>query len=340
MPTDEELLDEEEPRRLTHVIYNTALGHVRIRAEDSLTTTVEVPAGEVRFRRVVGAAEPEVALWLGSVERTFLGRMLEHVLSALRITPEARAALEAVRQKLDELGPPLIVASEGDDGAPAEAPPILEAPRAPDGPAARAPALADVRRRGRARPPTAAPARKVAPSAVPLAPPAPEESGAETRPAESASQAPTPALAGATAAPVAEALPSSPDPSAPAVGITFETVWRDLQALQVQGPSLHALAGQASSEIREVAPDGVWLYSHGLGREYFIPRDLLEGAWTTLVAQGYLVPRELRGGMSYGAATLLAHLPYVEYSADPITLYFPATAPHPLGTVRRRDLAP
>jgi hypothetical protein len=119
---------------------------------------------------------------------------------------------------------------------------------------------------------------------------------------------------------------------------TFETVWQDLHALVEHGPALHALAGQASSEIREVADDGIWLYSHGLGREYLIGRDLLEVAWAVLAQHGVLVPRELRGAMSYGAATLLAHLPYVEYSADPITLYFPGLVGHPLGTVRRRDL--
>src|SRR4051794_34358468 len=86
----------EQPQRLTHVIYNATLGHVRVRADDSLSTTVELPAGEVRFRRVVGAVEPEMALWLDSAERDYLGRMLEHVLRTLKITPEARAALDGV----------------------------------------------------------------------------------------------------------------------------------------------------------------------------------------------------------------------------------------------------
>jgi hypothetical protein len=115
-------------------------------------------------------------------------------------------------------------------------------------------------------------------------------------------------------------------------------VWQDLAALPERSRALQALTGQASSEIREVADDGVWLYSQSLGRHYLIGRDLLEVAWSSLVERGVLVPRELRGAMSYGAAMLLAHLPYVEYSADPIRLYFPALSPHPLGTVRRRDL--
>ena len=68
---------DERPARLTHVIYNAALGHVRVRAEDGPATTVEVPPGEVRFRRVRGAVEPETGLWLDSVERSYLGRMLD-----------------------------------------------------------------------------------------------------------------------------------------------------------------------------------------------------------------------------------------------------------------------
>src|SRR3712207_3565981 len=88
------------PGRLSHVIHNAALGPVRVRAEDGLPTTIEVPPGEVRFRRVLGAVEPEAALWLDSVERDYLGRMLDHVLSRLRITPEARSALAAVQRKL------------------------------------------------------------------------------------------------------------------------------------------------------------------------------------------------------------------------------------------------
>src|SRR5918911_294934 len=98
MGRDEDSLDS-EPRRLTHVIYNATLGHVRVRAEDGLATTVEVPAGDVRFRRVLGAAEPEVALWLDSAERDYLGRMLQHVLERLKITPEARDALRGVQAK-------------------------------------------------------------------------------------------------------------------------------------------------------------------------------------------------------------------------------------------------
>src|SRR5829696_7844354 len=58
MSLDEQAFDERPPR-LTHVIYNAALGHVRVRSEDLLPTTVEVPAGEVRFRRVLGASAPE-----------------------------------------------------------------------------------------------------------------------------------------------------------------------------------------------------------------------------------------------------------------------------------------
>ncbi|HWP29777.1 MAG TPA: hypothetical protein VNM50_09600, partial [Chloroflexota bacterium] len=86
MPAEDETLAEQPPR-LTHVIYNAALGHVRVRTEDGLATTVEVPPGEVRFRRVLGAEEPEAALWLDSIEWEYLGRMLEHVLAHLKITP-------------------------------------------------------------------------------------------------------------------------------------------------------------------------------------------------------------------------------------------------------------
>ena len=72
---DDESLDARAPR-LTHVIYNAALGHVRVRSEDILPTTVEVPPGEVRFRRVLGAQEPEAALWLDSTECDALVRLL------------------------------------------------------------------------------------------------------------------------------------------------------------------------------------------------------------------------------------------------------------------------
>ena len=90
-----------------------------------------------------------------------------------------------------------------------------------------------------------------------------------------------------------------------------------------------------SSEIRDIDDDGVWLYSNSTGRTYQIARGLLEAAWTALLTTGQLVPREVR--MNYGAVTLLAHLPYVDYSVDPVTLYYPAWATHPLGSIRRRD---
>src|SRR5579875_3772927 len=153
MAREDESLDE-VPGRLTHVIYNTALGHVRVRAEDGPATTVEVPPGEVRFRRVLGAAEPEVALWLGSGERDYLGRMLEHVLRALRITPEARVALEAVQAKLEGLGPPPVVADDGESADAAASVPIVEEP-----PPAPPPAEATVAPESAAMPPEPARAR-------------------------------------------------------------------------------------------------------------------------------------------------------------------------------------
>jgi hypothetical protein len=171
--------------------------------------------------------------------------------------------------------------------------------------------------------------------------PAPIPPSAEEEPPDVAAWTPPAAEWPPDAVPPPPAAPYDPDVDGlarSAAEITFETVWQDLAALPERSGALHALTGQASSEIREVADDGVWLYSHSLGRHYLIGRDLLEVAWSSLVERGVLVPRELRGAMSYGAATLLAHLPYVEYSADPIRLYFPALSPHPLGTVRRRDL--
>jgi hypothetical protein len=375
MPRNDDT-SEEQPHRLTHVIYNSALGHVRVRAEDGLTTTVEVPSDDVRFRRVMGAAEPEVPLWLDSNERDYLSRMLEHVLRALRITPEAREALAAIRTKMEELGPPPIMASDGNpDSATDTASRILEEPPPPplpgatrastmpspdaDESAGAPPAIAPHRQRVRggrsARSADAehteqAPSRRGPESG-------PEEPGSAANPGQT-EQPPGPPTAAPRRRAAGNAAPADSraarEPASvnvePAIEppqvtldgtdepITFETVWQDLHALVEHGPALHALAGQASSEIREVSDDGIWLYSHGLGREYLIGRDLLEVAWAVLAQHGVLVPRELRGAMSYGAATLLAHLPYVEYSADPITLYFPGLVGHPLGTVRRRDL--
>ncbi len=343
MVQDRDLADDDQPGRLTHVIFNVALGHVRLRGEDTLTTTVEVPPGEVRFRRVMGASEPEIALWLDSAERDYLGRMLEHTLTTIRITPEAREALQAVRQKLQQLGPPPIVAHTP-EAMPTPAPPLLEEPgplatqlaAAPEptnaSPAAESTLVSAQAPAGESRGPMARPVAQV--PADPFAPPPgtpPAPTAADRAPA---TRPPAPDGTGAP-----EALPT-PAPSRPPAIVNFEGVWRDLEGLQTQGPTLHSLAGQASSEIREVTSDGVWLYSHGMGRQYLIGRDALQMAWATLAETGQLQPRELRGGLGYGAATLLAHLPYVEYSADPITLYFPASALHPLGTVSRRELVP
>ncbi len=348
MSREDEGLDE-EPRRLTHVIYNTALGHVRVRAEDGPATTVEVPPGEVRFRRVLGAAEPEVALWLASSEREYLGRMLEHVLRALRITPEAREALSAIERKLGELGPPPIVADTGEESAMAAAAvPLVEEPPAPPAP--------PVERRDRgSRGATAVPAAPVEEGSgeplAPSAPPATNGPASHENTGEPALVAAEPVAAGAPEADLLapgaadELLAASQAAFDAAVEadsggrvVTFEQVWRDLTALQARGPALQTLAGQAASEIREVAEDGIWLYMQQLGREHLVERRSLETAWNALVRRGQLVSRELRGGMSYGAATLLAHLPYVEYSAQPLTLYYPASTPHPLGTVHRRDV--
>jgi hypothetical protein len=336
----------EQPPRLTHVIYNAALGHVRVRTEDGLATTVEVPPGEVRFRRVLGAEEPEAALWLDSVEWDYLGRMLEHVLTHLKITPEARAALEAVRAKLTTLAPPPIVAGEEggealgppesavvEPAAPTPAPPPPASPpagtTAEGGPpaAGREPAP---RRGGARRTGSAARRRSLALPAAPTAT-APQPPASDPR----ATAPPAEAAAGVA---VERAGPAAALAAEAAVPVSFETVWRDLHTLGVTRPVLQALAGQANSEIREVADNGVWLYSHGIGREYLVPRELLKQAWERLCQTGQLVPRDLR--MSYGAVTLLAHLPYVEYTADPVTLYYPARVPHPLGTLQRREPPP
>jgi hypothetical protein len=118
--------------------------------------------------------------------------------------------------------------------------------------------------------------------------------------------------------------------------VAFETVWHDLQVLQGQTKLLQPLAGQATSEVREVADEGVWLYLHAIGRERLVSRESLAAAWSLLIGTGRLVPRDQK--IHLDATTLLAHLPYVEYSLDPVTLYFPAQVPHPLGTLRRRDL--
>jgi len=343
---------DERPPRLTHVIYNAALGHVRVRAEDGPATTVEVPPGEVRFRRVRGAVEPETGLWLDSVERSYLGRMLDHVLGTLKITPEARAALEAVQVKLAELAPPVLVAGEA-EVAESESPPpsdLLVAPAPAPEPAAAAPAPSpsaasetapagptpEPRRRARAR---HTPADEVQPPAPPrdsALPPAP----VGTPPANGARAAVSPDRADSAQPPrdAPAEVPAEPIPALPAGPHSFEQVWGDLQALPSKTRALHALAGQASSEIREVTPEGVWLYSHGIGREYLVQRERLEAAWLALAQAGHIVPRELR--MSYGIVTLLAHLPYVDYSAEPVTLYFPARTPHALGTVMRRDAEP
>jgi hypothetical protein len=343
---EDESLDE-PPGRLTHVIYNTTLGHVRVRAEDGPATTVEVPPGEVRFRRVLGASEPEVALWLGSGEREYLGRMLEHVLRALRITPEAREALDAIQVKLGELGPPPIVADDGEDnGTAAASVPLVEEPPPPPSPE---PAPVPERREHRARArsvsratPTEDQPKESTGQAEPVAGPAATEStkgadlpGGEPLPLDGELLAPGAAdeLAAASQA----AFEAAVEADSGGRAVTFEQVWRDLTALQSRGPALQTLAGQSSSEIREVAEDGIWLYMQALGRHHLIERRSLETAWAALVRRGQLMSRELRGGMSYGAATLLAHLPYVEYSAQPLTLYYPASTPHPLGTVHRRD---
>jgi hypothetical protein len=119
------------------------------------------------------------------------------------------------------------------------------------------------------------------------------------------------------------------------VPTSFDAVWGTLQELATRGPELQPLAGQASSEIREVTGEGIWLYSQAIGREYLVSRDRLKAAWEVLARDGYLVPRDV--GMSYGAVTLLAHLPYVEYSTQPVMLYYPAATRHALGTVVHRD---
>ena len=334
VPDDEQLA--ERPARLTHVIYNAALGHVRVRSEDAPATTVEVPPGDVRFRRVVGASEPEAALWLDSAECTALVRLLEYALSSLRIAPAYQPTLAALQAKVAELAALTTVASPADDQtAPAPEPLVLApepvAEAAPAAPAQRATTPAgrrSGRRGGRSSSKATAPP-------VPSSPPPalPAEVAAEVEEAASA------ALNGITMT-AAAALPTE---SATAVAAehtavprTFGEVWRDLRLLGERHPRLHALAGQVTSEVREVAEDGIWVYSHGIGRTYCVQREQLEAAWKALTAAGRLVARDL--GLSQGAVTLLAHLPYVEYSAQPLTLHYPAQTPHELGTIQRRDI--
>jgi hypothetical protein len=332
----------EQLPRLTHVIYNAAAGHVRIRAEGGSATTVEVPPGPVRFRRIRGAVEPEAALWLDTIERDYLGRMLEHTLTSLKITPEARAVLQVVQEKLADLAPTPIMASEiaigetlvsedSDAGAspqrPAEhsnpdvTPPALSAKprdieaaiRPPRAPRRRRPATP----RGTSRVSTAPDGAGMP---TPVIPPAePELSTRSPVPADE----PAPAMEPEAPLLRGDALSSVPSDVAPPS--SFEDVWRDLVALAGSQPKLQPLAGQAASEIREIVEDGVWLYSHAIGREYLVARNRLEAAWGVLLRDGYLVPRDI--GMSYGAVTLLAHLAYVAYTTHPVRLYLPSRSP-------------
>jgi hypothetical protein len=329
----------EQLPRLTHVIYNAAAGHVRIRAEGGSATTVEVPPGTVRFRRIRGAVEPEAALWLDTIERDYLGRMLEHTLTSLKITPEARAVLQVVQEKLADLAPTPIMASEiaigetlvsedPDAGAsphpPAERSTSDVAPAAPSAkPKDIETAIRPPRAPRRRRPATPRGTARVSATLdgagipPPVLPPAEPELGP---------QWPAPADEPAPGT-ESEALPlqvDSPDsvPADVAPPSSFEDVWRDLVALAVSQPKLQPLAGQAASEIREIVEDGVWLYSHAIGREYLVARSRLEAAWGVLLRDGYLVPRDI--GMSYGAVTLLAHLAYVAYTTHPVRLYLPS----------------
>jgi hypothetical protein len=263
MSREDESLDE-APGRLTHVIYNTTLGHVRVRAEDGPATTVEVPPGEVRFRRVLGASEPEVALWLGSGEREYLGRMLEHVLRALRITPEAREALQAIESKLGELGPPPIVADDGPDGDAAAAVPLVEEP--PAAVPAREPVAEPERRehRGRGRAagrtaraeqaadePATAPLPAEYPGVEPTRPTAVPRSAERTAGANGAepaavsvdARAVAPAEGDLLAPGAADELQAASQAAYDAAveadsggrAVAFEQVWRDLTALQARG---------------------------------------------------------------------------------------------------------
>ena len=355
--------DDERPSRLTHVIHNVTLGHVRVRSEDGPATTVEVPPGEVRFRRVLGAMPPETAIWLDSAEQEYLGRMLEHVLGSMKITDEARAALAAVQSKLAELSPasggaaesaaaPLNVepADEPVAEQPPPAPPEPAEPTAtaaavpPDGEEAEAaaeptPTAPVGRTRAAAQSPALSARRSTAPTPPePVADSAPAESaiaGAAERRSRTAPRSAArpradrggeaagrlPGADESAAAAAAPAAPTDDHPRGPAVEpatasgpvlpvehpVPFATVWADLQALGARRPPLHRLTGQTSSEIRDLDDEGVWLYSNSTGRTYQIARSLLEDAWTALVTSGRLVPREVR--MSFGAVTLLAHLP-------------------------------
>lgn len=370
---DDEAGDERAPR-LTHVIYNAALGHVRVRSEDSLPTTVEVPAGEVRFRRVLGAQEPEAALWLDSTECATLQRLLDFALGELRIRAEYQPTLATVQAKVAELAALTTVASQPDgEHGPARGP-LVAVPPPPEPPAeppAVAPAAAASVPAANGQQPLL-PAEDLTGAAPPPSeradapPPARRgqarrgagrgtEAGATRPPPAQVGAAPTPPPANVEtpAAPPSAAsdarrppAPATPRPPAPADGTmaptpapdSFDDVWRDLQRLSSAHSTLHALAGQVTSEVREVSPDGIWVYSHGIGREYCVQRDQLEAAWKALTAAGKLVARDLN--LSQGAVTLLAHLSYVEYSAQPVTLHYPAETPHPLGTVIRRDTPP
>src|SRR5262249_3831905 len=152
------------------------------------------------------------------------------------------------------------------------------------------------RRRARAR--HTAAAEEQSPAAPPEPAPSPVPVG--TLPANGAgalSPADEPDLAQPTCEAPAEP-PAEPSPVLPRGPHSFEQAWQDLRALPAKTRALHALAGQASSEIREVTPEGVWLYSHGIGREYLVQRERLEAAWLALAQAGHIVPRELR--MSYG----------------------------------------
>lgn len=319
----------ERPSRLTHVIYNATLGHVRVRSEDAPATTVEVPPGEVRFRRVVGATEPQAALWLDSAECAALARLLDYALTVLRIAPAYRAPLAALQAKVAELAALTTVASPADETAPAPEPLVL--PVEPAAPVAAEPvtsARGGSRRGGRrtGRGPAKAAVTAEPPSVAPVL-------AAEMEEATSA------ALNGTSPLPAPAPAPNAGPPTAPAPPPrAFSDVWRDLRLLGARHPRLHALAGQVTSEVREVAEEGIWVYSHGIGRTYCVPREQLEAAWNALSAAGRLVARDL--GLSQGAVTLLAHLPYVEYSAQPLTLHYPAQTPHELGTIQRRDLEP
>ncbi len=120
--------------------------------------------------------------------------------------------------------------------------------------------------------------------------------------------------------------------------LDFEDVWKDiLEVARIKKDTgIQTLTRKILNKIVSVREDAIYVMSEATGNIRKLSKSDFKECWNALIKNGKLSIPPVHVWNERIIMAFLAHLPYIEYSLNPQTLYLMPTATHPLGTIKRR----